>query len=399
MRLLNRSRLALWAVALPFALIVLFAGSRDVYWSGDFYLEVYPAYLALQHGFVDRFYDLLPGYSGFAVVIGAPSALLAGALGGMETMTYRFTAVPGLFALAALGVAIAGPVKARGNHYWPVFVIAGAGGALAYKTTLFGHPEDLLATALAIGAVMLARAGRVNLATVALIGAIVSKQWAVLAILPAAMAAPRAGVRIALISAFGTAALILLQTQEGSAAHGSITSTGVLFHPHQIWWPFGVPATPEFTAMGHGERMGPAWLAPLVRPIIVGTGAVVATAWWLRSGPRRDKDDVFAVLALVFLLRCMLDPWNLVYYELPLVVALAAWEARKGRDLPVLSVIATAATWITFVTYDARTGNGPYFAYLAWSVPLALGLGWHLLVKPIRLGSKEAGLVPAPSTA
>jgi len=58
MRLLNRSRLALWAVALPFALIVLFAGSRDVYWSGDFYLEVYPAYLALQHGFVDRFFDL-----------------------------------------------------------------------------------------------------------------------------------------------------------------------------------------------------------------------------------------------------------------------------------------------------------------------------------------------------
>src|SRR5215217_5436397 len=128
MRALTRSRLPLWAVALPFALLVLFAGSRDVYWSGDFYLEVYPAYLALQHGFVDRFFDLLPGYSGFAVVIGAPSALL--------------------------GVAIAGPVKARGNHYWPIFVIAGAGGALAYKTTLFGHPEDLLATALAVGAVI-----------------------------------------------------------------------------------------------------------------------------------------------------------------------------------------------------------------------------------------------------
>jgi hypothetical protein len=141
-------------------------------------------------------------------------------------MTYRLTAVPGLFGLAALGVAIAGPVKARGNHYWPVFVLAGAGGALAYKTTLFGHPEDLLATALAVGAVMVARQGRVNLATAMLIGAIVSKQWAVLAILPAAMAAPRAGVRIAVLASLGTALLILLQTQEGSAAHGSITSTG-----------------------------------------------------------------------------------------------------------------------------------------------------------------------------
>jgi hypothetical protein len=399
MRALNRSRRPLWAVALPFALLVLFAGSRDVYWHGDFYLEVYPAYLALQHGFVDRFFDLLPGYSGFAVVVGAPLALVAGGLDGMETMTYRFTAVPGLFALAALGVAIAGPVKARGNHYWPVFLLCGAGGALAYQTTLFGHPEDLLATGLAVGAVLVARQGRVNLATAMIMGAVVSKQWAVLAILPVAMAAPRAGIRIAVLASLGTALLILLQTQEGSAAHGTITSTGNLFHPHQVWWPFGIPATPEFIAAGHGERMGPEWLAPLVRPIIVATGGLVAIAWWLRSGPRRDKDDVLGVLALVFLLRCMLDPWNLVYYELPLVVSLAAWEARKGRDLPALSVVATAATWLTFVTYDSHVGNGPFFAYLAWSVPLALGLGWHLLVKPIRLGSKEAGLVPAPSTA
>ena len=32
----------------------------------------------------------------------------------------------------------------------------------------------------------------------------------------------------------------------------AITNTGLLFHPHQVFWPFGIPATPEFIAGGHG---------------------------------------------------------------------------------------------------------------------------------------------------
>src|SRR5829696_2469094 len=327
------------ALALAFTAIVGLAGSRDVFWMGDFHLEAYPAYEALMGGDAAGFLEKLPGYSGFTVAIGGPVALLAGALDGSETVVYRLIALPGLLGLGALGVALSGPARAAGKRAWPVFCVFGAGGWLALTTLEYGHPEDLLATAGAVGSVLLARSGRTGWAAAALVLAIVSKQWAVLAILPAAMAAPRGGLRIAVLASLGTALLILLQTQEGSAAHGSLTSTGVLFHPHQVWWPFGVPATPDFMAAGHGERMGPEWLAPLVRPIIVGTGALVAIAWWLRSGPLRDKDDLLGVLALAFLLRCMLDPWNLVYYELPLVVSLAAWEARKGRDLPVLSVV------------------------------------------------------------
>ena len=368
-----------WALALVFAAAVLFAGSRDVYWTGDFYLEVYPSYEALMAGNVDRFFDRLPTYSGFVAVVGAPMALLTGALGGAETMVFRLTALPGLVALAALGVALTVPLRASGNRAWPLFLALGAGGALTLETLRYGHPEDLLATACAVGSVLAARRGRVTFASILIVAAIVAKQWAVLAILPAALAAPRGGLRIGVAGVVGAAALVLVQTQFAGIAHSGLTSTGQLFHPHQIWWPFGVPATPEFIEAGHGTRMGPEWLAPLIRPMIIGVGFMVTAAWWLRSGARRELDDLFAVLALVFLLRCMIDPWNLVYYHLPFVVSLLAWEARRGRSLPVLSLLATAATWLTFVVYDARSGYGPMIAYLAWAIPFAAGLAFTLL--------------------
>jgi hypothetical protein len=368
-----------WALALAFATVLLFAGSRDVFWTGDFYLEVYPAYERLMGGDVEGFLDRLPGYSGFAVLVGAPASLVTGALGGVETTVYRLTAVPGLLALAALGVAVAGPVRAAGNRAWPVFLLAAAGGALAFQTLIYGHPEDLLASACAVGAVLAARGGRIGWSSVLIVVAVVAKQWAVLAILPAAMAAPRGGWRVAAAGAAGTVVLLALQTQVGGPVHQAITNTGLLFHPHQMFWPFGIPATPEFIAGGHGTTMGPEWLAPVTRPLIVGSGIAVAGVWWVRSGSERNRDDALGVLALAFLLRCMLDPWDLVYYHLPLVVALAAWEARRGRDLPVLSVVVTAACWITFVIYDARSGYGPYLAYLAWTVPLAAGLALALL--------------------
>ena len=388
-----------WALGAGFAIVLLFAGSRDVFWMGDFYLEVYPAYHALMLGDAGWFFDHLPGYSGFVVVVGAPAALLTGALGGIETMVFRFTAVPGLVSLAAVGVALAGPVRAAGNRAWPLFLVLGAGGALALSTLHYGHPEDLLATGLAVGGVLAARGGRVGWASVLIVGAVVAKQWAVLAIVPAAMAAPRGGWKIAVAGASGAALLLALQTGAGGPVHGAITNTGTLFHPHQLFWPFGVPATPEFIQAGHGTRMGPAWLAPLTRPLIVGAGIAVAVAWWLRSGPERNRDDVFGVLALALLLRCMLDPWDLVYYHLPLTVALAAWEARRRRDLPVLAVATSAAVWFSFVIYDARTGNGPYLVYLAWSLPLAAGLAVTLL-RPARAQQPApARRVPAPVPA
>ena len=104
---------------------------------------------------------------------------------------------------------------------------------------------------------------------------------------------------------------------------------------------------------------------------------------------------MLGVLALAFLLRCMLDPWDLVYYHLPLVVALAAWEARRGRDLPVL--VGRRHRGLLADVRDSTTrarGYGPYVAYLAWTVPLAVGLGVALL-RPARAGAPRPGAAAA----
>ncbi len=40
------------------------------------------------------------------------------------------------------------------------------------------------------------------------------------------------------------------------------------------------------------------------------------------------------LLSLLLLLRCMLDTWDNIYYPLPLVIALLAWETCSLRRAP-----------------------------------------------------------------
>lgn len=385
---LRRRPLPLWPAALALAALLLALGARDPFWSGDYMAEAWPAYHALQAGDLAGFRAHLPGYAAFAGVIGAPAALLAGALGGQETMVFRLTALPGALALAALAVHLAQHARSGGARGWPLALGLVAAGPIAEQALAYGHPEDLLAAAGAVGGVLLARHGRLGLAAALLVVAVGAKQWAVLAILPAALAAPRHPVRLLLLAGGGTVALLGALHLLSPGLTAMAATTGALFHPHQVWWPLGVPATAAFSAAGHGERMGPAWLSPVTHPLIIGLALPLAAAHWLRAkrgarAPRaRTRDDALALLALLFLLRCALDPWNLVYYHLPLVLALAAWEVRRGRPYPVLALSVTVAAWLSFVTYAAHGGNGPFLAYFAWVTPLAALLAVELYGTP-----------------
>ena len=141
-------------------------------------------------------------------------------------------------------------------------------------------------------------------------------------------------------------------------AHTGVAA-GSFFHPWQVWWLFGVPSAPAWEAAGHGAITSPAWLAPIPHPLIVALALPLSALWWWRAGRDRPREDALALFALLALERCMLDPWNLAYYQLPLVLALVAWETEKRRP-PVIALSVTAAIWLTFKTLEMREGIAPY---------------------------------------
>jgi hypothetical protein len=84
-------------------------------------------------------------------------------------------------------------------------------------------------------------------------------------------------------------------------------------------------------------------------------------------------EDVFALLALILLLRCIFDPLNNSYYHMSFLLSLLAWEGLRRSGLPALTLLSSAALWVTFhqpLLGHAALDNA---FYLAWTLSLA---GW-----------------------
>ena len=80
-----------------------------------------------------------------------------------------------------------------------------------------------------------------------------------------------------------------------------------------------------------------------MRPaIVLGAGALSLLWAWRRRATGAAREDALALLALLLLMRCAVDPWNNAYYAVPAVISLGAWEALTRRGLPVAS---TRRTW------------------------------------------------------
>ena len=396
-----RFRLTPWLLALAGAAVVLYLGAptEDIYWS-DFNTEAWPAFEKLIHGDVTGFLAASPIAYGGSMLLRAPAA----ALSTDEPTVYRLGVIPCLIALALLAAHLG--ARARRAHpdtRWWVLVIALAGASpLAWKAVWYGHPEELLTTALAIAAILVALDGRAILAGLLLGAAMASKQWAILALFPTALALPKHHSKM-LATAAGTAVALLapiVLADPGAyltAQQGAISSAQ-WFRPRQLWWPFGIPSTdPEAPA---GATVTPDWLSTVAKPLIVALSVPLAA-----FAARRPRTDAMLLFALLMLLRCALDPWNSIYYHLPLVVALVAWEVLDGRRIPLLALAATGATWLTFETYDAAYSTGPWIAYLAWTIPLGAYLAHRLyrsapatLLRPCA-GPSSAARRSSPSTS
>jgi hypothetical protein len=397
-----RSQWPWWLAALLGVAAMSWTGLVGFAWS-DYDYEVSGAFQALMRGDVAGFLAQVPAYGG-SLVLRAPFAGAVAALGGGELAVYRAVSIPCLLAGAVLAVVLVRRMGARGRSRGVRALVLGL--CVANPVTLraldIGHPEELLCAALAIGAVLAAADRRTVLAAVLLGLAVATKAWAVLAIGPVLLALPaRRVVALALAGAVTGAVLapIALAGSHDTLVTGAGT-TGQIFHPWQLFWMLGQAGHVVIGSDGlpkPGYRVAPTWLSPLTHPLIAFLVVPLSLLWArMRGGaPRVDGEQVLLLLALLLLLRCVLDPWNVVYYELPFLLALLAWEAlcRPERP-PILALVATVVVWATFeqarsqpqlLSPDMRNA-----VFLAWSLPLVAWLARETFAPGGRVRARPA---------
>ena len=339
----------------------------------DYEVEAQPAFYALTHGHVLEFLRLAPAYGG-SLVERAPFALLPGLWGGDQLAVYRMAAVPCLLAGAMLGVWLCARMRAAGRPLLWRAVALGicVANPLTLRALELGHPEELLGACLCIGAVALAGRGRAVWAGALLGLAIANKEWALLAAGPMLLALPSShgeSLRwrqpaLCLASAGAMVTIVLaplvLVSSGGFAtnARATVSPQGMIFQPWQLWWFLGSHGPLVHGLFGvpkPGYRTGPAWTNTISHPLIVVVGLGLAGALWLQRRHRAGTatlsvGDALLTLALVLLVRCVLDTWDTAYYALPFVLALLAWEVceENVRRPPVLALMSAVLAWGSF---------------------------------------------------
>ncbi len=220
--------------------------------------------------------------------------------------------------------------------------------------------------------------GRSTLAGVLLGLAVANKAWALLAVGPVLLALQADRRRaLAIAGAIAVAFMAPLFLASSSSGHpGAAAGTGEIFQPWQVWWFLGSTGEVIRGSDGlikEGYRAGPGWLSPISHPLIVAVALPLSLLAW------RRRSDPLLLLALLFVLRCALDPWNTDYYALPAIIALVAWEATSFDRQPLLALSMTMATWATWEwVVPTATADGEALFYLAWTLPLIAFLGWRL---------------------
>ena len=343
-----------WAVAAVAASVAMTWGWSWAVLANDYSQEAAGPLTALLHGHLQTFFSTAPSY-GPSLLLRAPFALVGSLAGGGPLLIYRLAALPCLLALAGLGVWLAHTLRRMGGSLPAATLVVAlcAANPITYRILALGHPEELLGAALGTAAVLVAIRGRAWWAGLLLGLAIANKQWALLAIGPVLLALPSGRWRALILAgaiAAGMEAPLLLSSPTVTAGTSRIvvSDTGGIFHPQQIFWFLGprihwLPSMAQ--ALSRETREAPAWLGGRAHLLIVWLGLpATLIALWRRV----RREDALLLLAMLMLLRCWLDPWDVVYYPLPFIVALGAWEATVARRAPVLAIVATAATWLDF---------------------------------------------------
>jgi hypothetical protein len=389
---------ARWTHAL--ALVLAIGGSAAIAATasslGDYPRDGARAVDGLAAGDVGAFLTNQPVMGTLSVLVRAPVVALVQAVDGGVLWSYRAGAFVCVLAVGALGVALAARLRARGAGTGAqlAVVILALAIAISSRALYYGHPEELLGAALCVLCVLAAADGRVTWAGVLLGLALATKQWALLAVLPALLAT--SGGRVRLACTAGVVALVLsAPALIGSFGHfvhvqQRATLTTSQLRPENVWWPM---VTPRENRIFDGvvtrvvqERYLPESLVRVPHPLIVALAVPLSLLLLWRRRGRALGADALGLLALLLLLRCMLDPINNVYYHVPFLLSLLACNTVGGRGAPLLTLLAGACVWLSFeraVVFDPAHRN---LLYLAWTIALAgflvHGLFWARKARP-----------------
>jgi hypothetical protein len=318
-----------------------------------------PAMTALVHGNLASLVAHQPLMGLVSLLVRLPFAGVARLAHAGTESVYQLGALACLLPLAAAAAyVVTRPGRMpRARVAIAVAALVALAGPATSDALRVGHPEEILAITLATAAVATAGSGRRVPAAILLGLAVGTKPWALLAVIPFAAALPeRRGAALALAAAVAAPFTLILPLADPGAFSRAAAGVGAkhLTDPFSLWWPFGSHV------VAHGgvtDRLLPfglsrsaaslALLALAVLPIGLAT---------LRAGraDARHRVQPLALLALLGLLRCVVDPLPLEYNFIAVLIPLAAWEATADR-LP----LATLAGAVVIALVTDRLHSSP----------------------------------------
>jgi hypothetical protein len=344
-----------------------------------------PSIDALSHGDLREFFAEQPPMGSFSLLLRTPPAVVSNLADGNDLVVYRSGVFICVLAAGLLAVFLAMSMIRRGRPWtiWALVAAAIVVNPLTYQAAYWGHPEEVLAAALTVGALSASGRRRWLLGGLMLGAALATKQWAALAVVPALIAAPAGTrVRLALTASALAAALTVPMlaadpdrfqaAQEMVSSASSYTNTVTATN---LWWPFASKSTDEgIDGFGQTTTITQYSLPDDVGRVLhlgVIAVALALSLLYARRRGRGNPDDVLQLVALLFLLRCVLDPLTFSYHHVPFLIALISFEALR-RPVPVLSAVAIGA--LLLMNEVVVPLGEPVLInvfYLAWTIPLA----------------------------
>ena len=345
-----------------------------------------PSIEALSEGDLHGFFANQPPMGSFSLLVRTPPAIVSNALGGDDLAVYRSGVFICVLAAGLLAVFLAAAMIRAGRPWtlWALLAAACVVNPLTYQAAYWGHPEEVLGAVLAVGAVIAAGRRHWLVAGLMLGAAVTTKQWAALAAVPVLIAAPSGTrVRLALTcAALGAALTVPMLAADPGRFHAAQDNVSLkssyanTVTATNVWWSFASESFGEgLDVYGHKKEIAQFSLPDRVgRSLhlgVIGVAVLLSLLYARRRGGRGNPDDLLQLVALLLLLRCMLDPLTFSYHHTPFLVALISFEALRRR-VPVLSAYGIGA--LLLMNEVVVPSGEPALInafYLGWTIPLA----------------------------